>query len=79
MDAAFPPAHRGGGGPPLVLLHGFTGNRTSFDHLRPLLGSEVKAIAVDLPGHGETPLPRAKGREGFLETIQGLIELLDRL
>ena len=69
-----------GEGPrPLVLLHGFTGNRTSFDHLRPLLGSEVKAIAVDLPGHGETPLPQAKGREGFLETIQGLIELLDRL
>src|SRR5688572_28598178 len=69
-----------GEGPrPLLLLHGFTGNRTSFDHLRPLLSAEVKDIAMDLPGHGESPLPQAKGRDGFRETIQALIELLDRL
>jgi 2-succinyl-6-hydroxy-2,4-cyclohexadiene-1-carboxylate synthase len=69
----------GEGARPLLFLHGFTGNRTSFDHLRPLLGKEVKAIVVDLPGHGETPLPQAKGREGFLETLRALVELLDRL
>jgi 2-succinyl-6-hydroxy-2,4-cyclohexadiene-1-carboxylate synthase len=69
----------GEGARPLVLLHGFTGNRTSFDHLRPLLSDAVKAIAVDLPGHGETPLPRQKGREGFIETVEALVQLVDRL
>ena len=69
----------GEGSRPLVLLHGFTGNRTSFDHLRPLLGGSVKAIAVDLPGHGETPLPRKKGREGFIETVEAVIELVEKL
>ncbi|ADO71832.1 2-succinyl-6-hydroxy-2,4-cyclohexadiene-1-carboxylate synthase [Stigmatella aurantiaca] len=69
----------GEGSQPLLLLHGFTGNRTSFDHLRPLLGSAVRAIAVDLPGHGETPLPSKRGREGFLETVDALIALLDQL
>lgn len=69
-----------GEGPrPLVLLHGFTGNRTSFDHLRPWLGSAVKAIAVDLPGHGETPLPSRKGREGFIETVEAVVQLVEQL
>jgi 2-succinyl-6-hydroxy-2,4-cyclohexadiene-1-carboxylate synthase len=69
----------GEGSRPLVLLHGFTGNRTSFDHLRPLLGGSVKAIAVDLPGHGETPLPRRKGREGFIETVEAVVQLVEKL
>jgi 2-succinyl-6-hydroxy-2,4-cyclohexadiene-1-carboxylate synthase len=69
-----------GEGPrPLVLLHGFTGNRTAFDHLRPWLSSVVKAVAVDLPGHGETPLPKRKGRDGFIETVDALVELVDKL
>ncbi|XXF81130.1 2-succinyl-6-hydroxy-2,4-cyclohexadiene-1-carboxylate synthase [Myxococcaceae bacterium GXIMD 01537] len=69
----------GEGARPLLLLHGFTGNRSSFDHLRPYLGRSVRAVAVDLPGHGETPLPERKGREGFLETVDALIRLVDGL
>lgn len=69
----------GEGERPLLLLHGFTGNRASFDHLRPLLGKAVRAIAVDLPGHGDSPLPERKGREGFLETVDELVRQLDRL
>jgi 2-succinyl-6-hydroxy-2,4-cyclohexadiene-1-carboxylate synthase len=69
----------GEGTRPLVLLHGFTGNRTSFDHLRPLLNSTVKAIAVDLPGHGETPLTQRKGREGFIETVEAVVQLVEKL
>jgi 2-succinyl-6-hydroxy-2,4-cyclohexadiene-1-carboxylate synthase len=69
----------GEGSRPLLLLHGFTGNRTSFDHLRPLLGSAVKAIVVDLPGHGETPLPERKGREGFIETVEAVVQLVEQL
>jgi 2-succinyl-6-hydroxy-2,4-cyclohexadiene-1-carboxylate synthase len=69
----------GSGCRPLVLLHGFTGNRSAFEHLRPLLGHAVRAIAVDLPGHGETPLPARRGREGFLETVEALVRLVDGL
>jgi 2-succinyl-6-hydroxy-2,4-cyclohexadiene-1-carboxylate synthase len=69
----------GEGSRSLLLLHGFTGNRSSFDHLRPLLGHAVRAIAVDLPGHGETPLPRRTGRDGFRETLDALVGLVDRL
>ncbi|QRO01931.1 2-succinyl-6-hydroxy-2,4-cyclohexadiene-1-carboxylate synthase [Archangium violaceum] len=69
----------GEGKHPLLLLHGFTGNRSSFDHLRPLLSEQVRAIAVDLPGHGETPLPSRTGRDGFLETVEALLGVLDEL
>ena len=69
-----------GEGPyPLLLLHGFTGNRSAFDHLRPLMSDKVRAIAVDLPGHGETPLPSKRGRDGFLETIDAVMRVLDEV
>jgi len=69
----------GEGSRPLVLLHGFTGSRRAFDGLRPLLGRDVRAVAVDLPGHGATPLPAQKGRDGFLETLDALVSLVDSL
>ena len=67
----------GEGGRPLLLLHGFTGSHASFDHLRPRLGAVVRAIAVDLPGHGASPLPAVRGREGFLATVDALVGVLD--
>lgn len=69
----------GEGSHPLLLLHGFTGNRSAFDHLRPLMGDKVRAIAVDLPGHGQSPLPSRTGREGFLETVDALLRVLDEV
>lgn len=59
----------------LLMLHGFTGSRASFAHLRPLLSKSVRAVVVDLPGHGRTPLPEKEGREGFLETVDALVRL----
>ncbi len=46
-----------GQGSPLLLLHGFTGSRDAWSHLRPLLGPRFQALAPDLPGHGESPPP----------------------
>jgi 2-succinyl-6-hydroxy-2,4-cyclohexadiene-1-carboxylate synthase len=43
-----------GTGEPLVLLHGFTGDGSAFDHLRGSLGTSFRAIAPDLPGHGRS-------------------------
>lgn len=62
----------GEGGAPVLLLHGFTGSRRAWDGVRPLLARHVQALAVDLPGHGESaPAPR-EGREGFLDTVAAL-------
>jgi pimeloyl-ACP methyl ester carboxylesterase len=41
-----------GEGPPLVLLHGFTGMKENWLELMPLLASSHRVIAPDLPGWG---------------------------
>jgi len=69
----------GRGSRPVVALHGFTHDRTAFRHLEPMLGGSLQVIAVDLPGHGETPLPERAGRDGFMETVDALVRLLDTL
>ncbi|RKG54492.1 2-succinyl-6-hydroxy-2,4-cyclohexadiene-1-carboxylate synthase [Corallococcus sp. AB011P] len=63
----------------LLALHGFTGSGATFEHLRPLLGRSVRVVAVDLPGHGRTPLPEKAGRDGFLETVDAVIRLAREL
>lgn len=45
----------GSGSTPLLLLHGITENRHSFDPLLPLLEPHADVVAVDLRGHGESP------------------------
>lgn len=67
------------GAPRLLLLHGFTGNRSSWRHLEPLLGDALQAVAVDLPGHGEAPPPSARGAEGFEATLAALERVVDRV
>jgi 2-succinyl-6-hydroxy-2,4-cyclohexadiene-1-carboxylate synthase len=66
----------GGDGPPLLLLHGFTGSRTNFAHLRALLAAAADVIAVDLPGHGESPF---HFDTTFASTLTALLALLDAL
>lgn len=63
----------------LVLLHGFTGNSSTWDHLRPHWTQHVKAVAVDLPGHGESPLPDQVGTAGWDETVAAVGKLIKEL
>jgi len=65
-----------GDGPPLLLLHGFTGNRSTFAHLRERLTPHAEVVAVDLPGHGESPFPEGTT---FASTLGALRALLDAL
>jgi 2-succinyl-6-hydroxy-2,4-cyclohexadiene-1-carboxylate synthase len=65
-----------GDGPPLLLLHGFTGSRKSFAHLREQLAPSASSLVVDLPGHGESPFP---DDTTFASTLQALLQLLDEL
>ena len=44
-----------GSGEPLLLLHGIGTTRDDFAALRPALEAEYDVLAVDLPGHGDSP------------------------
>src|SRR3954469_3919855 len=47
----------GDGSSPVLLLHGWAGSRRSFAALLPLLSRRVRAITVDLRGHGDADKP----------------------
>lgn len=72
-------ARRLGGGerPPVLLLHGFTGSSRSWP--TPLLNELSRkrpVLAVDLPGHGDSPAPSPSDRS-FPDTLDALVRLLD--
>ncbi len=46
-----------GDGPPLLLLHGFTGSGVTWTPHLPVLTPHVTAVAVDLIGHGGSDAP----------------------
>jgi pimeloyl-ACP methyl ester carboxylesterase len=48
-------SERRGCGPPLVLIHGLGSARTVWKPVAPGLADAFDVIALDLPGHGETP------------------------
>jgi pimeloyl-ACP methyl ester carboxylesterase len=54
----FTPSHRGGSGPPLVLVHGFTDTWRTWELVLPRLERSHDVLAVTLAGHaGGPPLP----------------------
>lgn len=65
-----------GSGPPLLLLHGFTGSTQNWQALVPALGKTHTVIRVDLPGHGRTALPEDPARYAMPSVAQDLAQLL---
>jgi pimeloyl-ACP methyl ester carboxylesterase len=70
---------RTGHGEPLVLLHGQGFSRRSFDPVVPLLAAERDVIAVDLPGHGESPRQPDGTGSAPRDLALAVGELLDQL
>jgi pimeloyl-ACP methyl ester carboxylesterase len=62
-----------GDGPPLVFVHGLSGSWQNWLENIPAFMDDHRVIAVDLPGFGESPMPREK------ITIAGYGQFLDRL
>lgn len=68
-----------GAGPPLLLLHGFTGSAATWAETIPALARDHRMIVVDLLGHGESDAPADPTRYGFAACIEDLVQLLVRL
>lgn len=66
---------------PLLLLHGFTGDATTWGDVISELGPGVDSMALDLVGHGETDHPRSLDHYRMptavadLEALLGLMDL----
>jgi 2-succinyl-6-hydroxy-2,4-cyclohexadiene-1-carboxylate synthase len=70
----------GPGGEPVLLLHGFFGCRSNWETLaRELAANRFHAIAVDLPGHGDTSSPPEADRYRIERVAADLLTLLDKL
>ncbi|REJ30619.1 MAG: 2-succinyl-6-hydroxy-2,4-cyclohexadiene-1-carboxylate synthase [Caldibacillus debilis] len=68
-----------GEGEPLLLLHGFTGDKNDWAPFFPLWGEYFRVIAVDLPGHGETGKPKDVSRYRMESVVRDIDELLGKL
>ena len=62
---------RSGRGKPLLLVHGLGGSYRSWDTISATLAKTKEVIALDLPGHGQTPAEADSG------TFKGLARSLD--
>jgi len=65
-----------GEGPPLLLLHGFTGSKGTWKPFIPLWSQKYRTISVDIIGHGETDSPKAiepYTMEAFADVLEMLL------
>ncbi|MER3485043.1 MAG: 2-succinyl-6-hydroxy-2,4-cyclohexadiene-1-carboxylate synthase, partial [Chloroflexota bacterium] len=70
---------RTGNGPPLVLLHGFTGSLQTWTAIMPRLALDFDTIAIDLLGHGATDAPGDAARYRAEWVVADLVAMLDHL
>jgi pimeloyl-ACP methyl ester carboxylesterase len=66
VEPSFTPAHRGGSGEPLVLLHGFTDSWRCWELVLPALEREHDVLAVTLAGHAGGPEIEGEIDDGVL-------------
>jgi 2-succinyl-6-hydroxy-2,4-cyclohexadiene-1-carboxylate synthase len=73
IDSHRPPSR------PLVLLHGFTGNRDSFRHLHPVLAANRVLVLPDLPGHAAPAAMCEPAAVEWQATVRALGKVLDEI
>ena len=67
----------GTGGPALLLIPGWCGDRTVFDPLLASAGGHRRVVSVDLPAHGGSPAP--DGDFGTSEVVDALVATIEAL
>jgi pimeloyl-ACP methyl ester carboxylesterase len=65
-------------GPPVVCLHGLTGNAHNFDSIARLLSPEVRVLALDLRGRGESGWtePETYALEQYVDDLDQWLDTL---
>jgi pimeloyl-ACP methyl ester carboxylesterase len=72
---SFTPAHRGGSGEPLVLLHGFTDTWRTWELVLPALEARHEVLAPTLPGHaGGPPLPDELAEGSIADAVEAAMD-----
>src|ERR1700738_5167929 len=69
-----------GEGPVVVLLHATLHDRHDFDAIAPSLSRDHRVIAVDWPGHGDSPAPTPNYKPtaaSFADVLADLVATLD--
>ncbi len=64
------------GRPSLIFIHGAGGSSLGWQGQLSTLGKNFNTIALDLPGHGQTPGPAHDAIEGYADWLEGAIEEL---
>ena len=79
VDGLMLNVERAGAGPPVVLLHGFTGAATTWRALSTLLATRFEVIAFDIVGHGGSDSPRPVDRYRMARCVDDLVAALRAL
>lgn len=70
---------RRGDGPPIVFIHGMGTSAATWDRCASLLADRFSTIAVDLMGHGSSPVPADPDEYTRDRTLADLDDVLDDL
>ncbi len=68
-----------GAGPPLLLLHGFSGDSATWRDLAPAMPQDFRVCRLDILGHGESDKPAAAESYRMSAIAADIIDLLDQL
>jgi len=70
----FSPFHRGGSGPPLVCLHGFTDTWRTWELVLPALERRFEVFAPTLPGHAGGPPLGELGESVMVDAVERALD-----
>jgi esterase len=67
----------GGDGPPVLMLHGFTGHAHTWDSTAAGLSGRYRALALDQRGHGDSDWAPLYGSRPMVEDVLGFLDAID--